>query len=128
MSEHCLLFVYGSLRRRTGHPMSEWLAQLAQWEGEASVQGSLFRVSWYPGLVQGGEGRVRGDLYCLPSVSVLDELDAYEGIQGQPADEYRRMLAVVETAAGIAVQAWVYWFIQPVEGHAFLPEGDWLTA
>ncbi len=128
MSEHRLLFVYGSLRRHATHPMSARLAKMAQWEGDAFAQGGLFRVSWYPGLVKSAEGRVRGDLYRLPSAAMLDELDVYEGIQHKPEDEYRRELAVVETATGVFVEAWVYWFIQPVEAHAWIPEGDWLTS
>lgn len=125
MNVDALLFVYGSLRRGSGHAMSSWLSERAVWEGEASVEGALYRVSWYPALVPAsGAGQVRGDLYRLPS-SLLPELDAYEDIGPQADDEYRREQGLVQAAGG-SHMAWIYWYVQTVEGMEPVPGGDWL--
>lgn len=128
MNERALLFVYGSLRRDSGHAMSAWLAARADWLGPAFVAGQLFRVHWYPGLVTGA-GHVRGDLYRLHDAdAVLAELDAYEEIRQLPEDEYRREYSAVETASAEVLQAWVYWYRLSAADLAEVPEGDWLAA
>lgn len=125
MNADALLFVYGSLRRGSAHAMSFWLAERAVWEGSASVEGTLYRVSWYPALASAtGAGLVHGDLYRLPA-SLLPELDAYEDIRQQPTDEYRREQGLVQTADGSRM-AWIYWYVQTVEGMEPVPGGDWL--
>lgn len=121
------LFVYGTLRAGSGHAMQQHLAARAQWLQAAWVQGRLFRVSYYPGLVPGA-GRVRGDLYRLPeATALLAELDAFEDIRGEAADEYRRQLTAVQTEKGEWLQAWVYWYQRPVEGLLEVRGGDWLV-
>ena len=46
------LFVYGTLLSTAGHPMGVRLRREARLIGAASIQGRLYRVSWYPGLVE----------------------------------------------------------------------------
>ncbi len=110
--------------------MSRWLAERAAWQSEALVAGLLYRVSWYPALVYGA-GQVRGDIYRVPQ-SLLQALDAYEAIQHAPEDEYRREYGrVISVDAGIdagveVYEAWLYRYVQSVQGMALLPEGDWL--
>lgn len=126
MNADALLFVYGSLRRGSGHAMSAWLAERAVWKGEASVEGVLYRVSWYPALVPAsGAGQVRGDLYRLPA-SLLPELDVYEDIRQQPDDEYRREQGLVQMMDGSCHMAWIYWYVQSAKGMRPVPGGDWL--
>lgn len=124
MTATALLFVYGSLRRGSGHARSLWLEQYAVWEGPASLSGDLYRVSWYPALVA-GSGTVRGDVYRLP-VALLAELDSYEAIRQQPDDEYRRSIGLVTMAQGVECEAFIYWYMQSVQGREKVPEGDWL--
>ncbi|HEX6591265.1 MAG TPA: gamma-glutamylcyclotransferase family protein [Moraxellaceae bacterium] len=122
------LFVYGTLRAGSGHAMQQQLATRAEWLQAAWVEGRLFRVSYYPGLVAGA-GRVRGDLYRLPeAAALLAELDAFEEIRGEADDEYRRQLTAVQTADGQWRQAWVYWYQRPVAGLQEVRGGDWLAA
>ena len=77
------LFVYGSLLSAAGHPNGERLRGEARLIGEASIPGRLYRVGWYPGLVEAaaGSARVHGEVYALNDpASSLAWLDAYEGI------------------------------------------------
>lgn len=122
------IFVYGSLRRDSGHTMSRWLAERAEWQACAWVPGRLYRVSDYPALAA-GDGRVQGDLYRLQRPGeTLSMLDAYEGIQGRPDDEYERRLMTVTPAGSASLDAWVYCYRQPVHELAWIESGDWLRA
>lgn len=127
----CLLFVYGTLRRDSGHAMGAWLAAQADWLGPAWCEGArLYRVGWYPALAPGPAGEcVRGDLYRLRDVALLwPRLDAFEGVTGSRDDEYRRVRSPVRCADGVVVAAWVYWHARDGAGLEWLPGGDWLAA
>jgi gamma-glutamylcyclotransferase (GGCT)/AIG2-like uncharacterized protein YtfP len=124
MTASALLFVYGSLRRGSGHARSLWLEQSAVWQGPASLSGDLYRVSWYPALVTGSR-IVRGDVYRLPA-ALLAELDIYEAIRQQPDDEYRRSIGLVTLAQGVKCEAFIYWYVQSVQGLEKVQGGDWL--
>jgi gamma-glutamylcyclotransferase (GGCT)/AIG2-like uncharacterized protein YtfP len=125
-----LLFVYGTLRRDSGHAMGRWLAERAEWRGAAWCEAArLYRVDWYPALVPGRAGeRVRGDLYRLaePATLLWRELDAFEGVAGRDDDEYERRQGEVVLGDGKKVQAWSYWYQRSVEGLELLAGGDWL--
>lgn len=126
-----LLFVYGSLRRGSGHAMAVWLAAHAEWLGAAACQESrLFRVSWYPALVPGAPGEeVRGDLYrLLDPAACWPQLDAFEALAGAPDDEYACRPCRVVMAEGGEAHAHAYWYRLSVTGLEPLPGGDWLRA
>lgn len=120
--ENSYLFVYGTLRPESGHAMSLWLAQHGHYLGEARLKGTLYQVSYYPGLTP-GEGWVTGDVYaCAPDVWPM--LDEFEGVSGaQP--EYERRLTPVLLASGQWLSAWVYWYLHPTGGLASITGGDW---
>ena len=125
-----LLFVYGTLRPGSGHPMSEWLAARSRRLGGAQVRGRLLRVSYYPGLVAGGDW-VKGDvleLEPLQAETTLAGLDAFEVCRWQDDDEFRREPGPVELDNGQLVEAWIYWFRGEGEGLAPVPGGDWLAS
>lgn len=114
------LFVYGTLRSGSGHPMHEVLAAAAEKVGAASVAGRLYRIDWYPGLVtDAGAARVHGDLWRLRDRGVLHTLDDYEG------EEYERRTVEV-AAAGERVTAFAYVFTAAVEDLVLIASGDWL--
>ena len=125
MSNH--LFVYGTLMRRFGHPMHEALARCADFIGEASVQGRLYDLGRYPGLVLSytPADTVVGELYRLRAPDVLRVLDDYEGCApGDPEPhEYVRRRVVVSDADGGAIEAWTYVYNRPVEQQARIASG-----
>lgn len=127
MNASDLLFVYGSLRRDSGHAMSRWLAERADWLGSARVDGVLCRISWYPGLVC-GDGIVHGDLYRLHDpAAAWPGLDAFEDIHGNANDEYQRRLTPVTSTDGKIHQAWVYWYCREACQENRIDSGDWLS-
>lgn len=124
-----LLFVYGTLRDGSGHPMGERLAGEADWVGTASVEGALYLISWYPGLTltPGTGSWVVGDVYRLrdPGES-LRWLDEYEGCAGE-SPEYERIRHPVRLLAeSLDLEVWVYRFLGPLERARMIPGGDFL--
>ena len=68
-----LLFVYGTLMRSYAHPMARLLSANADFLGEVSCRGRLYRVKHYPGLVLSDDAAdvVFGELYRLRAVDDL---------------------------------------------------------
>jgi gamma-glutamylcyclotransferase (GGCT)/AIG2-like uncharacterized protein YtfP len=121
--ENSYLFVYGTLRPKSGHDMGAWLAQHAHYIGEAKLKGQLYQVSYYPALVKGDDWVV-GDVYACP-LENWPNLDTFEEAVGLDP-EYERHLTPVLLATGQWLSAWVYWYRRPTTGMAAVVGGDWL--
>lgn len=135
------LFVYGTLRRGSEHPMARWLAGVAVPAGPARVPGVLYDLGRYPGMAlsasadaAGGAAApmVIGDLFELPgegAAAVMDRLDRYEGIGSVegPDDPYRRLVVTALTPAG-QVPAWCYVLAEGVPGAPRIASGEWSGA
>ena len=83
------------------------IGQNARFEGEGTVQGQLFDLGVYPGVVLSpdAQDRVIGEVYRLDPLSAgetLRELDEYEGM------EYRREIVPVRLEDRSSVEAWAY--------------------
>ena len=124
------LFVYGTLLSAAGHPMGDRLRREARLLGEASIEGQLFSLGKYPGLIEAaGTGtRVHGEVYALnaPAAS-FQWLDAYEGIVlgNHEQNDYRRIEKSARLASGENVAAWVYIYCKPVAASSLIPGGRW---
>lgn len=126
-----LLFVYGTLRRASRHPMARLLARQARFLGRGRISGRLYRVGAYPAAVAAkrpGE-YIQGDLYDVREHRGLwARLDHYEGVRrGGTMDEYRRVVAAVELAEGGRHAAWVYLYNGRAERLQRLVSGDYLA-
>jgi gamma-glutamylcyclotransferase (GGCT)/AIG2-like uncharacterized protein YtfP len=107
MSEPNHIFVYGTLRSESDHPMARRLCMRARHVGRGSVPGRLYDLGWYPaGVFDANEKRrIVGDVFALKSGSLLlAELDAYEA--GDP--NYARAVLDVELTVGGTIAAWTY--------------------
>src|SRR5688572_4655538 len=99
------LFVYGTLMSQVRHPMGARLRREARILGEATIEGRLYSLGRYPGLVEAADGHyaVHGEVYALntPATS-LRWLDVYEGIvPGKPdLSPYARVERPVRLASG----------------------------
>jgi gamma-glutamylcyclotransferase (GGCT)/AIG2-like uncharacterized protein YtfP len=123
------LFVYGTLRAAFSGQMALWLRRTATLVGPATIDGRLYQVADYPGLVPGVGGLVHGDLFTLTdAVATLAVLDDYEECAAHhpPPQEYRRERRVVESGAG-PVEAWVYAYALDTTGLALIDGGDFLA-
>ena len=125
------LFVYGTLLSTAGHAMGERLRREARPLGEASIEGQLFSLGKYPGLVEaaGSGARVHGEVYALsaPAAS-LAWLDAYEGIVPGDGDQndYARVERLARLATGEEISVWVYVYRKPAAASSLIPVGRWV--
>jgi gamma-glutamylcyclotransferase (GGCT)/AIG2-like uncharacterized protein YtfP len=126
-----LLFVYGTLMRGYAHPMARLLSANADFLGEASCRGRLYRVKHYPGLVLSDDAAdvVFGELYRLRAVDdLLREFDMYEACGegfAQPT-QYVRQTLPVTLAEGSHMQAWTYIYNWPVSDLVRIESGRFL--
>jgi gamma-glutamylcyclotransferase (GGCT)/AIG2-like uncharacterized protein YtfP len=127
------LFVYGSLMSTARHPMGERLRAEARLIGAATIQGRLYRVSWYPGVsetIDPGQ-RVHGELYALDTTArTFAWLDAYEGIApgSRESAEYARVERPVRLDSGEEITAWVYLYRKDVSHLPLVADGRWTAA
>ncbi|MEQ1648056.1 MAG: gamma-glutamylcyclotransferase family protein [Hyphomicrobiaceae bacterium] len=127
------IFVYGSLTTALAHPMGDRLRREALLIGAASVQGRLYRVSWYPGLKMSDDARdvVHGEVYRLTDpVASLAWLDEYEGIargalSAGETDEYIRAETLARIGGGEVLAVWIYWYQRPLDEAARVLDGVW---
>ncbi len=87
------VFVYGTLRRGEERDINR-LQPAPRWVGQASVAGTLHHLGAYPGLVLGGRGLVRGEVYEI-SPELERQLDEIEEVWPQQSGEYIRREVLV---------------------------------
>jgi gamma-glutamylcyclotransferase (GGCT)/AIG2-like uncharacterized protein YtfP len=92
------VFVYGTLRRGEERDIN-CLTPAPRWLASASVEGVLYDLGEYPGLVLGrasgpGQTKVKGDVYEIAG-ELEPLLDEIEGVAPQPNGEYARRQVLV---------------------------------
>ncbi len=130
MSEQ-FLFVYGTLRRDTNGQMYHLLARYADFVGEATFQGKLYMVDYYPGIVpsEDNDDLVLGEVYRLHNPNyVLSHLDQYEecGRAFPEPTEYVRRTERVRLHNGRIIAAWVYVYNRPTNKLYLIESGDFM--
>ena len=119
-----LIFVYGALRKGASN---DWRMKDARWLGPARVEGTLLKIDWYPGLVLGLGGWVKGEVYEI-GAELLKELDEFEGIglEDERNGEYHRVKREV-LLDGSPTEVWIYEWLKGLEGFEVVSSGDWLS-
>ncbi len=115
---------YGSLRQGFALPDEPGeLAQLLTSEGPCLINGELYDMGDYPGLVA-GDGHVVGELYRLSDLKALrliDRFERYDAIDPEGSLYLRRCVRLAEPSA----DAWVYFYNRPVNDMPRVPGDDW---
>lgn len=117
MPDH--LFVYGTLRAESAHPMAHRLRVGAKHIGKGSAPGLLYDFGSWPGAIFSPEERYRviGSVFALsPNPRLLTDLDKYEGVvptaeeREFPESEglFHRIMIEVHLQRGGSVEAWTY--------------------
>lgn len=127
-----LLFVYGTLRQNTNHPMQQLLAQHSRFIAMARYQARLYQVDYYPGAVasKNAANQVVGELYQLIQPNLLlPALDNYEecGPGFAQPQEYRREQQNIMLENGDSITAWVYVYNRNIDGLRLIKGGDFLA-
>lgn len=126
-----LLFVYGTLRRDSPHPMARVLAERAAYLGTATVAGRLYDLGRYPGLAEpcASGDWVHGDLYDLGNdTALLTELDAYENGESPLPAYFDRQITTAHLDKGGTQAVWVYWFRGPLAEERRIVSGRYIAA
>ena len=118
--ENNLLFVYGKLRKGGALPMDENFPD-AIYIGEATVDGKLYDLGQFPGLILDGTGsEVFGAVYKIDEATIvqLDEIEA--------SAEYYRQLRNA-TVDDEKIECWIYLpDPQKCTDDKFIESGDWI--
>jgi gamma-glutamylcyclotransferase (GGCT)/AIG2-like uncharacterized protein YtfP len=120
------LFVYGTLMSGFRNPYGAVLRTRGRLLGAASVQGELYCLGAYPGLIVADDacGRVFGELYEIGNGgAVLPHLDRFEGLFDPEPQPFARRVAPATLHTGARFPAWVYVYLGPVSGRVRLSSG-----
>jgi len=125
------LFLYGTLRQVFNKPMYRFIEKHSTCLGEATVQGKLYNIITYPGVVQFAHNadRVVGEIYQLHDPDlVFEKLDPYEycGPNDPKPHEYIRELTGAKLNSGDLIQTWIYWYNYKVNSDRYIKSGDYL--
>jgi gamma-glutamylcyclotransferase (GGCT)/AIG2-like uncharacterized protein YtfP len=119
------VFVYGTLRRGGRNDIARY-RPAPVCVGEASISGTLYDLGAYPGVVLGGVGRVKGEVYVVEA-AVEAALDVLEEVADDDSGEYIKRQVRVEVG-GQWLDCLVY-EIHPtrIAGRCVIESGDWIA-
>ncbi len=123
------LFVYGTLMKGIPSRMASFLEQQGSFLGEGSVQGWLYDLGNYPGLIfdAQAENEVIGHIFRLEHPSfVFEKLDAFEGIEANDSGEYTRIEIPVRFQNQI-LYCWVYQYNRDTKGLPVITQKSYLA-
>ncbi|MES2474933.1 MAG: gamma-glutamylcyclotransferase family protein [Verrucomicrobiota bacterium] len=124
-SETQAVFVYGTLRRGGSN---HFRMAAAEFISAGTVNGRLYRVHWYPGMVLDEAGdEIHGDVFAVDA-ETLAALDVFEGLSAGEiqGSEYRRCKTEVMLHDSRVMEAWVWEWVGETDESKRLTDGDWL--
>jgi gamma-glutamylcyclotransferase (GGCT)/AIG2-like uncharacterized protein YtfP len=135
MIENQYLFVYGTLLSDYGDNEShQWVNKYAEYMGKAKMEGKMYMVDYYPGIIPCQKGEkylVKGELYRLKEpenlFGFLDRYEEYNPMDPAHSEYVRKQSEVVLKNDEKTYTAWVYYFNQSVDDLEFMPKGDFLN-
>ncbi|WP_215226704.1 gamma-glutamylcyclotransferase family protein [Echinicola shivajiensis] len=116
-----LIFVYGTLLKKTKHAVPQLFHQKSAFVAEAFTYGKLFQESYYPGLVlpPSTQEKVYGQVFCISDTErVLGALDKYEEVGSSfpsPQEFKRTIITVYNLHASKPMKCWAYLFNLPTD-------------
>ncbi len=124
------LFVYGTLLPDLAPPGVSDLVRELGVVGEAEIDGALYDLGHYPGLVTGAAaagGIVKGLVVEIPNAELLGQLDDYEQFDpAQPdASLFVRERCDARLSAGGRRPCWAYVYRRDVSGAKRIKSGDY---
>jgi gamma-glutamylcyclotransferase (GGCT)/AIG2-like uncharacterized protein YtfP len=134
------LFVYGTLRRQSAHPMAKYLAERAEYVGEGTTIGLLYDLGRFPGMIEVSRphapreesltrsvrSTIVGDIYLLRDTGItLQELDRYENAESPLPFFFERGQTNVNLADSRIFPAHIYWYRGEVKESQRIASGDY---
>jgi gamma-glutamylcyclotransferase (GGCT)/AIG2-like uncharacterized protein YtfP len=98
------LFVYGTLKSGSNHPMHDWLAENSIFITKGYFQGKKFMYRSYPSVIPSTNeaDKVDGEIYEIKKEAMWRKLDFYEGT------DYIRMIVDIQTENLGILQCYIY--------------------
>lgn len=123
------LFVfYGLLKQgAAGMPADLPLESSGTFLEPCRFRGRLLDLGGFPGVVD-GDTLCHGVQYRLADASLIEAIDAFEDVTGDPATSlYVRMRIPIlaDDGAPTGEQAWIYWYNQATDGFDVISDGNW---
>jgi len=123
------LFVYGSLRTESPHPLAVKLRTQGSLIGKGSAAGILYDLGRYPAAMFGAEHKslVIGEIFALPRDGrLLRELDYFEGTE-EPASPLSRIEIDALLEQGSSLRLGTYSMSVPPPIRRIIESGDWIA-
>ena len=121
---HRYVFVYGTLRLHQARDIN-LLEPAPIFIGCGKINGTLYDLGSYPGVLLGGSQWVQGEVYQV-SADLERQLDAIEEVWPQQSGEYFRREVRVQ-CAGQAMTCLVYEeAVSRTRGKGVIASGDWV--
>lgn len=124
------LFVYGTLKRTSREPLARRLSMESRFIGRGTVDGMLYSLGRYPGLVLADPGRreVHGEVVALKYARSFIWLDDYEGCgpNWPHPQEYERRVVPVRLVSGGEIRCWTYVFQGKITRFRQIPNGKFM--
>jgi len=122
------LFVYGTLLSKSNNEFAKYLKSNSLLVNEATCQGQLYRISWYPGMILSTNPNdvVFGQLLEIigDTEDVFGKLDDYEGMDqtNKEQNEYRREIINVQ-CKNQTYKSWAYLYAKPLDSFERITNG-----
>jgi gamma-glutamylcyclotransferase (GGCT)/AIG2-like uncharacterized protein YtfP len=127
-----LLFVYGTLRKKTATTIYKYLKENSKYIGSCYTNGNLYEVEGYPAFKKSNNinDKVYGELYHINknSETILHKLDEYEECSdnfAKPHEYIREKIKLYGKAAEI-YYGWAYIYNFPVKNLCLIKSGDYI--
>lgn len=126
------IFVYGTLRKASGHKMHALLGRYCEYVSTGVMQGKLYDAGGYPGVIVSDRptDTVFGEVYKNSDNGLLlPRLDAYEccGKRSPKPYLFVRKAVPITLASGDKVMAWAYLYNRDVSDRVPIESGDYLA-
>lgn len=124
------LFVYGTLRLGFSNHYAQLLQKNAIHKGRATINGKLFDVGGYPGIIRStiSHELITGDIFEFPFdsdlMAVLDEYEMCSSTYPEP-QEYKREIIKITTNNASIIRCWVYIYNWEISHHTRIQSGDY---
>lgn len=122
------LFTYGTLLSGFKHEVLNSISKYLTLVGPATMNGALYDLGSYPGLVEGRKGKVKGEVYSITEKElVFKVLDEYEGLN-EYNPEYKRVKKIIMLPGERKIEGWVYIYIKRITAEdQYIKDGDYLS-
>ena len=124
------IFVYGTLRAKVKESQHTLIKQYTQYVGIGFVYGSLYNISWYPGVVldKKSKKRVYGEIYRIKRAfyyKLIRQLDNYEECSSKfpKPHEYQRVITNAYLKRR-KIRIWIYQYNLDTKGLHLIESGD----